>query len=168
MGKSASVCPNCDAPANATDTATRTEKWPQPGGEVYVLAACSFVFSTILIHGGSTHKGMHLFGGINCLQLSLDHGFISLKWASLQITISEHWNCLNRDIIEAIQCSIWHNLIFCKPAPLSFVGDESDEIQTDEEPGDHEKSDDNVEEEGWDDLFRDEDDDSSDSDIEMW
>ena len=46
----------------------------------------------------------------------------------------------------------WHNLTLCKQVPLSLVGDESDEIQTDEEPGDYEKSDNNVEEEGWDDL----------------
>jgi len=85
------------------------------------------------------------------------------------ITISKRRNRLRGDIVEAIQgvkCLIRRDLIFREPPPLAE--DKLDKFQTDEEPGDHEKPYDDVEEDGWDDLFFDEDDDGSDSDDETW
>jgi len=92
---------------------------------------------------------------------------VSSEWAFSQggITISKHRNCLKGDIVKAIQCvkcAIHHDLLSRKAGPSSLVEDESDEFDIEDGP-----SEDNVEEEGWDDLFLKDSDDGSESDDEM-
>ena len=82
------------------------------------------------------------------------------------ITISKCRNRLKGDVVEALQCikcAIRHDLLFWEAGLSSLVEEESDTFEI-EDAGD--MSEDNVEEEGWDDLFLEEDD-SSESDDEM-
>lgn len=82
------------------------------------------------------------------------------------ITISKHRNRLKGDVVEALQCikcAIRYDLLFREAGPSSLVEDEPDEFEV-EDAG--EKSEDEVEEEGWDDLFLEEDD-GSESDHEI-
>ena len=83
------------------------------------------------------------------------------------ITISKRCNRLKGDIVEAIQCvkcAIHHDLLFHEVGPSSVVEDEPDKFELEEEPG--EKSEDNIEEEGWDDIFLHDDDLESDNEMD--
>ena len=91
---------------------------------------------------------------------------VSSEWAFSQggITISKRRNRLKGDIVEAIQCvkcAIRHDLLFREAGPSSLVEDESDEFDIEDGPSE------DVEEEGWDDLFLKDSDDGSESDDEM-
>ena len=95
---------------------------------------------------------------------------VSSERAFLQggITISKRRNHLKGDIVEALQCvkcAIRHDLLFREPGPSSLSEDESDEfeieVELDANPND------DVEEEGWDNLFLEEDDDDFESEDEM-
>jgi hypothetical protein len=84
------------------------------------------------------------------------------------ITISKHRNRLKGDIVEALQCvkcAIRHDLLFREPGPSSLSEDESNEFEIELEPGANPNDD--VEVEGWDDLFLEEDDDDFESEDEM-
>ena len=84
------------------------------------------------------------------------------------ITISKRRNRLKGDIVEALQCvkcAIRHDLLFHEPGPSSLSEDESNEFEIELEPGANPNDD--VEEEGWDDLFLEEDDDDFESEDEM-
>jgi hypothetical protein len=84
------------------------------------------------------------------------------------ITISKCHNHLKGDIIKAIQCvkcAICHDLLFHEPGPSSLVKDEPDELEFETEPG--ENSEGNIDEEGWDTLFLEENDDDLESDDEI-
>ena len=75
------------------------------------------------------------------------------------ITISKHYNCLKGDIVEALQCvkcTICHDIFSCELEPSSLLEDESDEFEIEVEPGANPNDD--VEEEGWNNLFLEEDD----------
>ena len=64
-----------------------------------------------------------------------------------------------------MKCAIRHDLLFCEPGPSSLSEDESNEFEIELEPGANPNDD--VEEEGWDDLFLEEDDDDFESEDEM-
>jgi hypothetical protein len=81
------------------------------------------------------------------------------------ITIRKHRNRLKGDVVEALQCikcAIRHDLLFRELGPSSLVEEDSDAF----EDAGH-QSEDNVEEEGWDDVLLEEEDDCSDSNDEM-
>ena len=83
------------------------------------------------------------------------------------ITISKRCNRLKGDIVEALQCvkcAIRHDLLFCKLGPSSLSEDESDEFEIEVELGANPNDD---VEEGWDNLFLEEDDDDFESEDEM-
>ena len=102
--------------------------------------------------------------------LSIMASSVSSEWAFSQggITISKRRNRLKGDIVEALQCvkcAIRHDLLFREPGPSSLSEDESDEFEIEVELGANPNDD--VEEEGWDNLFLEEDDDDFESEDEM-
>jgi hypothetical protein len=77
------------------------------------------------------------------------------------ITISKRRNRLKGDIVEALQCakcSLRSDLLFREPGPSSLAEVEPDESDMEVETGPVD-ADDEVEEEGWDGMFLEEDDD---------
>ena len=88
------------------------------------------------------------------------------------ITISKRHSQLKNDIVEALQCvkcALHHDLLFREPGPSSLVEEESDEFEIDVEPGGVAEGDE-IEEEGWEALFLDEDESGTEdmeSDVEM-
>jgi len=88
------------------------------------------------------------------------------------ITISKRRSRLKGDIVEALQCvkcALHHDLLFRDPGPSSLVEEESDEFEIDVEPGGVAEGDE-IEEEGWEALFLDEDESGTEdmeSDVEM-
>ena len=81
------------------------------------------------------------------------------------ITISKQQNQLKGDIVEALQCvkcAIWNDLIFCAPAPSSFVAAEVNNDGEDDDDGDNEGPDGQghkAAKKGWDELLTDDEDD---------
>jgi hypothetical protein len=77
------------------------------------------------------------------------------------ITISKRQSCLKGDIIEALQCIkcvIYHDLLFCKMGPSSVEEEKYDDVD-DVETGDFGESKDNDnDEQGWAELFLEDDD----------
>ena len=85
------------------------------------------------------------------------------------ITISKRRSRLKGDIVEALQCikcALRHDLLFREPGPSSLIEGEYDEYEIEAEAGEI-LEDDEVEEEGWEALFLDEDEYDTESDIEM-
>jgi hypothetical protein len=95
------------------------------------------------------------------------------EWAFSQggITISKHRNRLKGDIVEALQCvkcSLHSDLLFREPGPSSLAEDEPDESDMEAaETGSVVDADEEVDEEGWDCMFLDEDDDDLESNVVM-
>ena len=86
------------------------------------------------------------------------------------ITISKQCSQLKGDIVEALQCvkcSLRNNLLFCKPSPSSVTEVESDEFEMEVEDDRQEMKDDDGDENGWDDLFLEEDDANLELDADM-
>ena len=84
------------------------------------------------------------------------------------ITISKQCSHLKGDIVKVLQCikcALHHDLLFCEPGPSSLIEGEYNEYELEAEAGDI--SEDEVEEEGWEALFLDEDEYDTELDIEM-
>ncbi|KIM89537.1 hypothetical protein PILCRDRAFT_1893 [Piloderma croceum F 1598] len=85
------------------------------------------------------------------------------------ITISKQHNHLKGDIVEALQCikcAIRHDLLFCEVGPSSLVEEKADEYEVEDDFSEQD-DDDVVDEDGWDDLFLEEDEDALKSDADM-
>ena len=101
---------------------------------------------------------------MNSFWVSSEHAF-----SQCGITISKHQSCLKGDIIKALQCIkcvIRHDLPFHEAGPSSVEEEKYDDVDDVETEGDFGESKDNDDDEqGWAELFLEDDDPESDIDM---